>query len=342
MAWPRNDESRNNEAMNVSITMTVLVAAYVAASVGYVYRWRGRVRYRSFSQYLRKSWPIFAPANCLLYLATRSSARQTMLDAGYVQGISIIRENWKLIRDEALALHRAGELDATAQPGSVGYHDVGFRTFYKRGWRKFYLTWYGEPHRSALRLCPETVRLLGQAPGIRAAMFSVLPAGSELTLHSDPMACSLRYHLGLQTPDSDRCFISVDGCRRAWRNGEDFVFDETYPHYAKNETGELRLILMCDVDRPMSFMGHAFNRLYSLVPKAMRVPNTREDRRGPISWLFAVVAPVRSSAVALKQQHRKLYLSLKYSLNTCLVLLAFLLVYVMLDSVERVGTAALF
>ncbi|GAB3052616.1 hypothetical protein GCM10027214_14380 [Stenotrophomonas tumulicola] len=62
----------------------------------------------------------------------------------------------------------------------------------------------------------------------------------------------------------------------------------------------------------------------------------------PIRWISALVTPVRSSVFTLKEKHRRLYLLLKYSLNTGLVLLAFLLVYVMLDSVERVGTAALF
>ncbi|MGT2494830.1 aspartyl/asparaginyl beta-hydroxylase domain-containing protein [Cupriavidus basilensis] len=30
-------------------------------------------------------------------------------------------------------------------------------------------------------------------------------------------AGSLRYHLGLATPNDDRCFIEVDGERHSWR-----------------------------------------------------------------------------------------------------------------------------
>lgn len=38
----------------VTLSMAALLA-YVAASIVYVYRFRGRQRYASFSQYLRKS-----------------------------------------------------------------------------------------------------------------------------------------------------------------------------------------------------------------------------------------------------------------------------------------------
>ena len=326
--------------MSLSAVATVALVVYALVASVYVYRWRGQTRYPGFSQYLRKSWPIFAPLNCLLYLSTRRFARKPVLDAGYLDGIEVLRAHWPQIRDEALALHRAGELDATAQPGAVGYHDLGFRTFYKRGWRKFQLTWYDEPHPSARRLCPETVRLLQQVPGMRAAMFSVLPAGAELTLHADPLACSLRYHPGLQTPNSDDCFIDVDGHRLSWRDGQDFVFDETYPHHAHNGSADLRLILMCDVERPMHFAGRLFNRMYSCIPQAFAVPNTPEDRRGAISALFAAVTPWRERALQLRTRNRAVYRLLKHTFNAGLLALLLLFAYAMLGVMERTGQAA--
>ena len=313
--------------MKIAALAMCLLIAYVIASIAYVYRWRGRARYSSFPEYLRKSWPVFAPLNCLLYLSTHRPARSAVLDADYLQGIDVIRRYWPRIRYEALALYHSGELEATSTADSVGFHDLGFRTFYKRGWRKFYLKWYDEPHPSARRLCPETVRLLEYVPGIRAAMFSLLPPGAELSLHSDPMACSFRYHLGLETPNDDGCFINVDGTPLSWRNGKDFVFDETYPHYARNETDAMRLILMCDVDRPMNLLGRAFNSLYRFIPRAMMVPNTSEDSRGEISWLFSAIMPLRRKAVALKESNRELYNALKLSLNLSIVLTLLVLVF---------------
>lgn len=293
--------------------------AFIAGSILYVYRFRGSTRYPGFGQYLRKSWPIFAPLNCLLYLSTRAEARGAIVDAQRVPELALLKRHWKVIRDEAQALQATGEIEASAAAGSPGYYDVGFRTFYKYGWRKFYLCWYGYTHRSALRSCPRTLELLSNIPAIHGAMFSFLPPGGALTLHSDPLACSLRYHLGLATPAHEGCFIEVDGVRRVWADGEDFLFDETYPHFARNDTNMSRLILMCDVERPMHLAGRLFNHPYRGLARLTVVPNTLEDRRGFASAAFARLTPWLQRSKALKASNRTLYRVLKTVVNSALV-----------------------
>ena len=313
--------------MSLSLFIIAIVLLYSAASVIYVYRWRGQTRYQSLNQYLRKSWPVFAPLNCLLYMSTKAEARKSLLDAAYLKNISVLRDNWQIIQQEALALQATGAFESITTPGSVGYYDVGFRTFYKRGWSKFYLLWYGTTHNSAMRLCPKTLALLKQVPGIHGAMFSILPPGSQLSLHADPMASSLRYHLGLCTPNSTDCYINVDGVHCSWQNGRDFVFDETYPHYAKNNTANSRLILMCDVERPMNSVGRAFNLLYRWLIKGTLVPNTTEDKTGVFSALFASLAPLSKSAQKLRSERRQLYKLLKLTLNTSLLAALFAVLF---------------
>ena len=73
-------------------------------------------------------------------------------------------------------------------------------------------------------------------PIVNGAMFALLPPGGELGTHRDPFAGSLRYHLGLVTPNSDDCHIFVDGETYYWRDGEAVMFDETYIHWAENKT----------------------------------------------------------------------------------------------------------
>jgi beta-hydroxylase len=197
--------------------------------------------------------------------------RKPIRDADYLDGIALIRERWTRIRDEALALHRAGELDATTRLASMTRGQRGLRALCRRGWEKFVVTWQGASHRCARRLCPETVGLLAQVPGIRAAMLCVLPADTELSLPPDPFARTLRYHLGLATPDSDRCFISVDGTRLRWRNGEDFVFDEALPYVAKNGTDELLLILICEVDRPAGLLRRTLREFGTALRRRVQV-----------------------------------------------------------------------
>src|SRR5690606_29326305 len=104
------------------------------------------------------------------------------------------------------------------------------------GWKRFYLKWYGQAHPSATELCPRTTALLARLPSIKAAMFAELPHGARLGKHRDPYAGSLRYHLGLVAPGDERCFIDVDGERYVWHEGEGVVFDETYIHFAENQS----------------------------------------------------------------------------------------------------------
>lgn len=320
--------------MNASMVIVTIIVVYSILCVAYVYRWRGQARYVSLTQYLRKSWPVFAPLNCLLYMATYRWARKPVLNADYLKNIAVLRDNWQVIRDEAHALEATGAFEDIKTPGSAGYYDVGFRTFYKRGWSKFYLTWYGTHHRSAQRLCPKTVALLNQVPQVRGAMFSILPSGSELSLHADPMASSLRYHLGLDTPNSAACYINVDGIPCVWHNGQDFVFDETYPHYAHNTADGHRLILMCDVERPMNLLGRMCNLIYRFIIRGTVVPNSAEDKRGIFSAIFAAIAPLRQTTQKLRAEHRRLYKILKFTLNISLLIILLTMLFAFVSLFE--------
>lgn len=296
----------------------LLLFAFILGSMLYVYRFRGRVRYDSFKQYLRKGWPIFSPLNCLLYLFTQSRARRPIMDLSQFRELDVIRDNWQTIRDEAVALYQQRVFEQTNKAGSGGYYDIGFRTFYKYGWSKFYLKWYGTTHNSAQAMCPQTVRILNQVRSVNGAMFSVLPVGSKLTRHADPAACSLRYHLGLNTPNDDACYINIDGSDYSWRDGEALLFDETYLHYAHNDAEQYRLILMCDVERPTWVVGPIVNFFYKGLMRLTVVPNTDDDERGLANNVFARISPALANVRTLKQTNPGRYLAIKYSVNATL------------------------
>lgn len=324
--------------MSISLIALLGLVLYGLGSAVYVYRWRGQTRY-SLTQYLRKSWPIFAPLNCVLYMTTKPWARKPVVAADQMPDLSLLRDNWEVIRDEAMALRSEGAFEAAKAAGSAGSYDLGFRTFFKRGWSKFYLNWYGTTHRSAQRTCPRTVALLQQVPKVKGAMFTILPAGSELSLHSDPLACSLRYHLGLRTPNSDQCLIEVDGQPVAWRDGADFIFDETYPHQARNDTSVDRLILLCDVERPLNLFGRAFNAVYSFLARGTLVPNTEEDQRGFVSATFAALAPLGAKSKLLKQTNPARYKVMKHAINFTLLALVLGAVFGGFMAVEAITDA---
>ena len=295
--------------------------------MAYVYRYRGITRYDDLSEYLRKGWPITTPFNSVLYLFTQKRAKKPIMNTKDFKELDFIQQNWETIREEVMALHEGKVFEQTTNPESASYYDLGFRTFYKYGWSKFYLTWYGHSLKSAKELCPKTVAILETIPSVNGAMISILPPGSKLTRHLDPIACSLRYHLGLSTPNSNDCFINVDGKSYSWKDGEAFIFDETYLHYAQNNSDKNRLILMCDIERPMSLPGQLFNFFYKSILRLSVVPNMPGDKSGLINTIFSKLSPILAKTKKLKQTNRPLYLLVKWTVNISLAIILGLIIY---------------
>lgn len=292
--------------------------AALVASATYVH-FRGRARH-GFLRQLTDHSTFFAPVNALVYLASAVPARP-FLDLAAFPPLSRLQASWQEIRDEALRLQGEARIRA-----SEAYDDAGFNSFFRRGWKRFYLKWYGEPLPSARAHCPRTVELLESIPEVRAALFAFLPAGGTLMEHRDPFAGSLRYHLGLATPNSDRCWISVDGTRYAWRDGEGVLFDETYLHHAANETSTDRLILFCDVERPLrGRAARAANRwLGDHLMRATRGRNEGAEAVGAVNVAFGQVYKLRLLGKRLKAWHVPTYYAVKYALLAGLVWLVFL------------------
>ena len=203
--------------------------------------------------------------NLPAYLLSRVPI-QPFVDKEYYPELQILEDNWEVIRDEALALYSHGHIE-------VG-DDLPASSFYKNGrWKSFYLKSFDNDIPSAYELAPKTMALIDQIPSMHMALFAALMPGKALKKHHDPFAFTLRYSLGLSTPNSPDCALVVDGIDRPWRDGESFIFDETYMHSTYNNSDKVRLILMTDVDRPMRsklvqkiylFLGGSFNRMFAV------------------------------------------------------------------------------
>lgn len=209
---------------------------------------RGRVKLPLGRQLLDHS-VLLAPVNAFMVLTSRVPSTP-YLTTSEIAELKVLDDNWETIRDEALQMAELRRIKA-----ADSHNDIGFNSFFKYGWKRFYLKWYDARHPSAEELCPKTVAILKTLPKVKAAMFAELPPGGKLNAHRDPFAGSLRYHLGLTTPNDDRCHIIVDGESYSWRDGESVVFDETYVHEAYNHTDQNRIILFCDVERPLKWAG---------------------------------------------------------------------------------------
>jgi beta-hydroxylase len=171
------------------------------------------------------------------------------------------------------------------------------------------------------------VALVEKIPSVHAAMFAVLPPGSKLNPHRDPFAGSLRYHLGLSTPNDDACRIYIDGNMYSWRDGQDIVFDETYVHSAANDTNQTRIILFCDVERPLHTpIMRGINRFISnTLIRAASTQNVPTENVGLLNRLYAMMSAVTTPCSdfldGLKRKNRNAFKIGKYVLVAALLYL---------------------
>ncbi|MGB0220968.1 MAG: aspartyl/asparaginyl beta-hydroxylase domain-containing protein [Sinimarinibacterium flocculans] len=228
--------------------------------------------------------------------------------------LRLLQDNWETIRDEAMALYGQGHIAVKA--------DLPASSFYKDNrWKSFYLKVYDHDVPSAWSLAPKTRALIEQVPGMNLALFAVLMPGKKLGAHHDPFAFSMRYSLGLSTPNSADCVLTVNGQDYVWRDGEAIVFDETYLHATHNDTDVPRIILMTDVDRPLRWrwvqrlyfhFGRFFNGLFY-------IDNLDPTKTGIGNRLSRPLARYKTTMRRLKERNRPAYRTGKWALHLALV-----------------------
>jgi beta-hydroxylase len=290
----------------VTLTKFSILFIYIIA-VSYT-QFRGKVRLKFFRQLVNHS-TFIAPINALMYWFS-GVPNKPFYDTSDFPTLALLRDNWQTIRAEAQQLVDQGYIKAAEE-----HNDLGFNSFFKRGWKRFYLKWYENFLPSAETLCPQTVSLLKAIPSIHGAMFTLLPKNGQLKPHRDPYAGSLRYHLGLITPNSEKCRIYVDGNAYHWQDGKDVLFDETYIHAAKNDTEMDRIILFCDVERPLSNKVVRFiNRLFcKYIMSESATQNLATDRVGTFNKVYKYYNYAATLLLQLKKRNKHAYQLLQYA-----------------------------
>ncbi len=282
---------------------------------GFYVQMRGQVAHEKLTRRLTDHSNLFGPINCLFY-GFSAVEKSPYIDVKQFPELQILQEQWETIRDEAIQLNNENEIKASDK-----LDDIGFNSFFKTGWKRFYLKWYGSDLKSAMRLCPKTFELLSSIDSVKGAMFASLPPGARLVKHRDPYAGSLRYHLGLLTPNDNDCFIDVDGEKYSWRDGEAVMFDETFIHYAENKTDKERIVLFLDIKRPVRLkIIDWFNTLFSnLIMSGSATKNMEGDKVGFLNKAFGGIYKIREVGKKIKAFNVPLYYTLQYSIYLLLI-----------------------
>jgi len=163
-----------------------------------------------------------------------------------------LAQHWPEIRDEALAIYRHRDAIPPLREISPDHR----RLVRNDTWRSFFLIGYGHRQEENIARAPRTAELVSQIPGLNSAFFSILAPGSVIVPHRGVTKAFITAHLGLVVPNErERCWLRVDQERLSWREGRWTMFDDTYEHEVKNETDETRIVLLCQVERPLALPG---------------------------------------------------------------------------------------
>ena len=128
-------------------------------------------------------------------------------------------------------------------------------------WKSFVLYGFGYRAQNNCQLCPETARLLAKVPGVETAFFSILSPGAHIPAHKGLAKGLLRCHLGLIVPRrGEDCRLYLDGTPHSWQEGRVLLFDDTHMHEVRNDTGDDRVVLLFDFERPMTLRGRVTSR----------------------------------------------------------------------------------
>jgi beta-hydroxylase len=173
-----------------------------------------------------------------------------VLDPALFPWLKTLEDNWQDVQAEAMMLLQHRE----ALPLFQDISPDQMRISPDDKWRTFFF--YGFGHRSDhnCAICPNTARLLDEAPGIETAFFSILAPGKIVPSHHGITKGLIRAHLGLIVPpEPERCYMDVGEVRCTWEEGRILVFDDSYHHNVANNTDQERVVLLFDFPRPLSF-----------------------------------------------------------------------------------------
>ncbi len=188
------------------------------------------------------------------YIASNSLiGNKPFYNSSFLHETRILNKNWKIFRDEALLSYNS----YSDVKGDYFFEDDIIKTNNK--WKKMYIKWHSNIDPLAKKLCPKSSNIISSLPNIKLAMFSLLEPGTKIHPHHGPYKGLIRYHLGLITPNSDNCFISVNNIKYSWKDGDGIIFDDTFEHWVNNNTDKQRIILICDIIRPVNYLAHIIN-----------------------------------------------------------------------------------
>ena len=180
-----------------------------------------------------------------------------VLDAGDFPWAVTLRDNWRAIREEALAVLRNPDAVPLLDEVSPDHQRIAP----PGKWRSFFLRGYGVDLPGNIARCPATAAAVASVPNLNSAFFSILAPGAHIPAHRGVTKGLMTCHLGLVVPDGP-VRMRVADRMVGWVEGETLVFDDTWQHEVWNDTDATRVVLLVQFGRPLRAPGRWIARAF--------------------------------------------------------------------------------
>jgi aspartate beta-hydroxylase len=170
----------------------------------------------------------------------------------YFPGAARFISAWPEIRDEALAL--SGRMQSIPRFHEIMPAQADISANDGKDWRLFVLKVYGAEVDKNMAACPKLAELVSSTPDVLSASLSFLAPRKHIPRHRGPFRGVLRYQLGLSVPldaqGRPAAVLALNDVEHRVGEGQQLLWDDTYPHEVWNNSDQMRLVLLLDVRRP--------------------------------------------------------------------------------------------
>jgi aspartate beta-hydroxylase len=172
--------------------------------------------------------------------------------AAYFPDASKFTSGWQAIRDEALAI-AALRMQAVPRFHEIMPAQASISANDGKDWRLFILKIYGTNVDKNMAACPQLAQTIASSPDVLSASLSFLAPRKHIPRHRGPFRGILRYQLGLSVPTDPEgrpaAVLSLNDVEHRVGDGQQLLWDDTYPHEVWNHSDEMRAVLLLDVRR---------------------------------------------------------------------------------------------
>ena len=124
----------------------------------------------------------------------------------------------------------------------------------------FYINYYGYIKNNKF---PSLTKILKKYKNVQSAFYSVIDGKKNIHKHKGPYCGIIRYHYTLISSNTKKDYLKVKKKKLYWFEKNSFMFDDTYQHYLKKTSKDLRVALIIDIKRndlpiPLDFLNNLF------------------------------------------------------------------------------------